>query len=89
MALSLFACYNILEDLPMYLRRHEEKTHLPNYNLPVVAGGLDAITCDLVTDSDTVWRPQMLWMSLNYTINPIASIALLLHQRGPARAKML
>ena len=87
-AMALFACYNILEDLPMYMRRHKAKTHLLGYNLPLLEGGLDAITCDLVTDAVTVWRPQMLWMSLNYTINPIASIALLLHQRGTARAKV-
>lgn len=40
-------------------------------------GAFDALTCDVVSQSSEVWNPQMLWQTLNYTIVPAASIALL------------
>lgn len=30
--------------------------------------------CKKVTDAEAVWRPQMVWMALNYTIAPVACI---------------
>lgn len=61
----------------MYLTRHQEKTHLPGYNLGLIEGALDALECTQVTQSFDVWKPQMLWQSLNYTIVPAACICLM------------
>ena len=75
--LACFVCYNVFEDLPMYLARHAETSSLPGYDLPLIEGAVDAVSCDLVTStSNATWQPQMLWMWLNYTLNPIASIYL-------------
>lgn len=75
--LFCFFCYNVFEDLPMYLRRHSEHTHLEGYNLGVLEGALDALSCDLVSQSFSVWRPQMLWQSMNYTVVPAACLGLM------------
>lgn len=75
--LLLFVVYNITEDLPMYLNRHAEKTHLDNYNIGIIEGALDAMTCNIISKSSTIWDPQMLWQTLNYTSVPLASIFLI------------
>ena len=75
--LSLFVFYNVYEDLPMYLHRHADKTHLPGYNLAFVEGFMDSLSCGYVGQDAKIWDPQMLWMTLNYTIVPAASIGLL------------
>jgi hypothetical protein len=75
--LGLFVCYNVYEDLPMYLARHAEKTHLPEYNLGLYDGVLDSLECTRVSQASEVWAPQMLWQTLNYTIVPAACIGLM------------
>jgi hypothetical protein len=75
--LCLFVLYNCCEDLPMYLKRHYDKTHLPGYNVPFVEGLVDSFTCDYVGHDSKVWDPQMLWQTLNYIIVPAASIGLM------------
>ena len=59
----------------MYLKRDAEKTHLNNYNIGVIEGAIDAITCDVVSQSSKIWDPQMLWQTLNYTTVPMACIS--------------
>ena len=73
--LLAFVIYNVTEDLPMYLKRDAEKTHLNNYNIGVIEGAIDAITCDVVSQSSKIWDPQMLWQTLNYTTVPMACIS--------------
>ena len=75
--LLAFTCYNLYEDLPMYLQRNKDKTHLPGYNLGIIEGAWDALSCDLVSQSNHVWDPQMLWQTLNYTIVPAAAVSLM------------
>ena len=72
--LLCFVVYNVVEDLPMYLNRHAEKTHLHGYNIGIIDGALDAVTCNVVSQSSKIWGPQMLWQTLNYTTVPVASI---------------
>lgn len=75
--LCLFVCYNIYEDLPMYLARHAERTHMSGYNLGMSEGLLDSLACTRISQASEVWAPQMLWQTLNYTIVPAACIGLM------------
>ena len=85
--LSIFAIYNLVEDLPMYLARHAETTHLPGYNLGFMEGIIDALSCTRVSQSNEVWDPQMLWQSLNYTVVPAACIGLMLCAQSEKKVK--
>lgn len=79
----LFVLYTLSEDLPMYYERFTSKTEEPGYHLGIVEGTLDALHCKTVSHDYDIWRPQMLWMTLNYTVAPVSSIVALYHLHRP------
>ena len=80
--LLAFVFYNVVEDLPMYISRHNEKTHLDGYNLGIVEGAVDALACKVISQDAKYWDPQMLWQTLNYTLVPAACIGLMACSNG-------
>ena len=80
--LFAFVFYNVVEDLPMYISRHNEKTHLDGYNLGIVEGAVDALACKVISQDAKYWDPQMLWQTLNYTLVPAACIGLMACSNG-------
>jgi len=66
--------YNVFVDLPMYHARSVELDGLEGRSLSLLDGVANAAACHQVTVSDEVWRPQMVWMGLNYTLAPVACL---------------
>lgn len=71
-ALGFLAVYNAVEDLPMYYRRSQELDY--RRGLSFLEGLGHSAVCQQVTSSEAVWRPQMIWMGLNYTLAPFACL---------------
>mmetsp|Transcript_4282 Transcript_4282/g.9397 ORF Transcript_4282/g.9397 Transcript_4282/m.9397 type:complete len:210 (-) Transcript_4282:142-771(-) len=63
--------YNVLIDVPMYIRLYRDTISQPGYNLALYEGMVHGLRCQqMLSIDDKTWREYMLWMSLNYLALP-------------------
>eukprot|EP00613_Pedinella_sp_CCMP2098_P060629 CAMPEP_0171980154 /NCGR_PEP_ID=MMETSP0993-20121228/260093_1 /TAXON_ID=483369 /ORGANISM="non described non described, Strain CCMP2098" /LENGTH=153 /DNA_ID=CAMNT_0012632345 /DNA_START=390 /DNA_END=851 /DNA_ORIENTATION=- len=73
-AFAALFIYNTFIDLPMYYARSVELDSLEGRSLSFLEGIGHAAACLKVTTDEETWQPQMVWMTLNYTLAPTACL---------------
>lgn len=73
-AFAALFVYNTFIDLPMYYARSNEFDSLEGRRFSLAEGVSHAASCLNVTADEETWQPQMVWMTLNYTLAPAACL---------------